>query len=200
MAQVNGDLPAVNSATAQVRSFAIHPKLCTVGADPMTQHLLDIPLIHDGVVAFRNNPFGKKSIAIGDSAYQTFAAPLLPYLARPWGYLRPYAEKADALGDQTLTKVEERVPVIKKPTEELYAGAKGIIALPIRTGFEAKDHVFKTYAQEKKKVGGENLVTYGKAIVSTTLITTSEIIIWVGDVMHYKKEEAKDVVNEKVNN
>ncbi|KAF9870483.1 CAP20 [Colletotrichum karsti] len=180
MAQVNGDLPAVNSATAQ--------------------HLLDYPVVHDGVVAFRNNPYGKRSIALGDSAYKTFAEPLLPYFARPWSIIRPYAEKADSIGDQTLTKVEERVPVIKKPTDELVAGAKGIIALPFRTGYEAKDHVFKTYSQEKKKIGGENLVTYGKALVSTTLITTSELIIWVGDVIHYKKEEAKDVVNEKVNN
>ncbi|KAL0940842.1 perilipin mpl1-like protein [Colletotrichum truncatum] len=180
MAQVNGDLPAVNSATAQ--------------------HLLDIPVFHDGVVAFRNNPYGKKSIALSDSVYQTLAVPFIPYFRRPWGYLRPYAEKADALGDQALTKVEERVPVIKKPTEELVAGAKAIIALPIRTGLEAKDHVFKTYAQEKKKVGGDNLVAYSKALVSTTLITSSELIIWVGDIIHHKKEETKDVVNEKANN
>lgn len=164
------------------------------------QHLLDIPVIHDGVVAFRNNPYGKKSIALGDSAYQTFAAPLLPYLARPWSIIRPYAEKADSLGDQTLTKVEERVPVIKKPTDELVAGAKGIIALPFRTGFEAKDHVFKTYSQEKKKIGGDNLVAYSKALVSTSIITGSELLIYLGDVIRNKKEEAKDVVNEKVNN
>ncbi|OLN92229.1 hypothetical protein CCHL11_01627 [Colletotrichum chlorophyti] len=180
MTQVNGDLPAVPSATLQ--------------------HLLDYPLVHDGVVTFRNNPVGKRSIALSDSAYKTFAAPFLPLLARPWSYVRPYAEKADALGDQALTKVEERVPVVKKPTEELVNGAKGIMALPIRTGLDAKDHVLKTYNQERKKVGGENLVTYGKALVSTALITSSEFIIWVGDVIHYKKEETKEVVNEKVNN
>ncbi|KAF6843989.1 perilipin mpl1-like protein [Colletotrichum musicola] len=180
MAQVNGDLPTVPSVTAQ--------------------HLLDIPVVHDGVVAFRNNPMGKRYLAISDSLYKNLAGPLVPYLAKPWSWVRPYAERVDALGDQALTKVEERVPVIKKPTDELYAGAKGIIYLPLQTGIEAKDHVLKTYAQEKKKVGGENIVTYGKAIVSTTLITSSEIIIWVGDVIHYKKEEAKDVVNEKANN
>ncbi|TDZ28790.1 hypothetical protein C8035_v008146 [Colletotrichum spinosum] len=180
MAQVNGDLPSSPSVTVQ--------------------HLMDYPLVHDSVVYVRNNPVGKKSLALSDSAYKTFAEPIVPYLSRPWAYLRPYAEKADALGDQALTKVEERVPIIKKPTEELYAGAKGIVALPIRTGLDAKDHVFKTYAQEKKKVGGENLATYSRAVLSTALITGSELLIWVGDVIHYKKEEAKDVVNEKVNN
>ncbi|WYZ37393.1 hypothetical protein EsH8_II_000899 [Colletotrichum jinshuiense] len=180
MAQVNGDLPSVNSAAIQ--------------------HLLDYPVVHDGVVTFRNNPYGKKSLALSDSAYKTFAEPLLPYFSRPWGYLRPYAEKADNLGDQALSKVDERFPIVKKPTDELYAGAKGIIALPIRTGLDAKDHVLKTYTQEKKKVGADNLVAYGKAIVSTALITSSELIIWVGDVIHYKKEETKEIVNEKVNN
>lgn len=157
-------------------------------------------MVHDGVVTFRNNPYGKKSLALSDSAYKTFAEPLLPYFSRPWGYLRPYAEKADNLGDQALSKVDERFPIVKKPTDELYAGAKGIIALPIRTGLDAKDHVLKTYTQEKKKVGADNLVAYGKAIVSTALITSSELIIWVGDVIHYKKEETKEIVNEKVNN
>ncbi|KAI3552715.1 uncharacterized protein CCOS01_13888 [Colletotrichum costaricense] len=180
MAQVNGDLPSVPSAALQ--------------------HFLDYPVVHDGVVTFRNHPVGKKSLVYSDSAYKTFAEPLLPYFARPWGYLRPYAEKADNLGDQALTKVDERFPVVKKPTEELYAGAKGIIALPIRTGVEAKDHVLKTFSQQKKKVGSENVVAYGKALIGTALITTSELIIWVGDVIHYKKEEAKEVVNEKTNN
>ncbi|KAK2064550.1 hypothetical protein LY76DRAFT_48407 [Colletotrichum caudatum] len=180
MAQVNGDLPSVNSVAIQ--------------------HLLDYPAVHDSVVTFRNNPVGKKSLAFSESAYKTFAEPLLPFFARPWNYLRPYAEKADNLGDQALSAVDERFPVVKKPTEELYAGARGIIALPFRTGFEAKDHVLKTYSQQKKKIGNDNVVALGKAVVSTVIISTSDLIIWVGDVMHYKKEEAKEIANEKINN
>ncbi|CRK17060.1 hypothetical protein BN1723_017510, partial [Verticillium longisporum] len=36
--------------------------------------------------------------------------------------------------DQALSKVDQQVPFVKKPTNELYAGAKGIIALPFKTG------------------------------------------------------------------
>lgn len=182
MAQVNGDIPssAHNSA--------------------FLQHLLDYPVIHDGVTTFRQNPYGQKSLQLSDSAYKTFAQPIIPYFTRPYELVRPYIAKADTLGDQALDKVDETAPFVKKPTSELYAGAKGIIFLPLNTGLETKDHVLQVYSSECKKYGGEGLFTYGKALFSTALISSSEFLTWAGNVLNHKKEQAKDSINDKANN
>ncbi|CRK37422.1 hypothetical protein HYQ45_005324 [Verticillium longisporum] len=184
MAQVNGDV----SSSAPSSAFV--------------QHLLDYPVVHDGVASFKQNPYGQKSLQLSDSAYKTFAQPFIPYLAGPFEFVRPYLQKADTFGDQALSKVDQQVPFVKKPTNELYAGAKGIIALPFKTGVETRDHVFKTYSAEYKKLGNgnDNVITYGKALVSTAFISSSEFLTWANNVLHYKKEEAKEAINEKANN
>lgn len=182
MAQVNGDIPS----SARNSAFI--------------QHLLDYPLIHDSVSTFRQNPYGQRSLELSDSAFKTFAQPVLPYFSRPYELVRPYLAKADTLGDQALDKVDETAPFVKKPTGELYAGAKGIFFLPYHTGLETKDHVLQVYSGEIKKFGGEGLLTYGKAIVSTALISSSEFLTWAGNVLHNKKEDAKESLNDKANN
>jgi len=65
---------------------------------------------------------------------------------------------------------------------------------------EGKDYIFKTYNSEVKKVGGEGLVTKGKALVTTTLIVGSDALSYVSNFLAAKKAETKEVVNEKVNN
>lgn len=89
---------------------------------------------------------------------------------------------------------------MKKPTGELYADAKGLIFLPYNTGIDTKDHVLQVYSSECKKIGGDNLVTYGKALVSTALISTSEFLTWAGNLIHEKKEDAKETIHDKTNN
>lgn len=182
MAQVNGDIPGSSHGSA------------------FLQHLLDYPVIYDGVTTFKQNPYGQKSLQLSDSAYKTFALPILPYFTRPYELVRPYIAKADTLGDQALDKVDENAPFVKKPTGELYAGAKGIIFLPYNTGIETKDHVLEVYSAECKKLGGDNIFTYGKALFSTALISSSEFLTWAGHVLNNKREDAKEVLNDKANN
>lgn len=163
------------------------------------QHLLKYPVINDSVKTFKENSYGQKSIQLGDSAYKTFAQPVLPYFSKPYQYVSPYVKKADSFGDTTLSKVDARFPIVKKPTGELYADAKSVVFFPYRKGMESKDHFVTTYSDEYKKVGGDGIVTYGKALISTTIIITSETVSWVGEFLTAKKAEAKDAV-EKVNN
>lgn len=158
------------------------------------------PIVHDGVDTFKQNPYGQRSIQLGNSAFETFALPLAPYLSRPFELVKPYLQKADSLGDQALSKVDQSAPFVKKPTNELYAGAKGIIGMPYKTGVETKDHVLKTYAAECKKFGGDSIVTYSKAFLSTAFISSSELLAWAGGVVHDKKEDAKEAYAEKANN
>lgn len=180
--QVNGDIPhAVNSL--------------------FLEHLLTYPLIKDGVTTIQSNQLGQKSIQIGDTAYRRLASPLLPYLSGPYQYVSPYVERADQLGDQTLARVDERFPAIKKPTGELYADARSLVLLPLTKGLEGKEHVLNVYSEECRKVGkNENLVTYGKALVGTAFAIGGETYTWVNDFIASRKAEAKESVNEKANN
>lgn len=157
-------------------------------------------MIHDGINTIKSNPYGQKSIELGDSAYKTFAQPVFPYFTKPYQYVSPYVKKADDLGDKTLSAVDERFPVVKKPAGEIYQDARNLVLLPLRTGLAGKDHVLETYNGEVKKVGGDNLVTYSKALLTTTLIVTTEVIQTIGSFLHTKKEQTKSVVDEKVNN
>ncbi|KAK2684791.1 hypothetical protein QWA68_016590 [Fusarium oxysporum] len=102
--QVNGEISA-----AQYSAFI--------------QHLLNYPVINDGIHAFKSNEYGRRSIKLGDAAYQTFAAPIIPYFSKPYQYVWPYVQKVDSLGGNALDRIDKRFPVVKKPTEELYEGS-----------------------------------------------------------------------------
>jgi hypothetical protein len=155
-------------------------------------------LFSDSIKTFKQNPLGQKSLSLADQGYQTFAKPILPYFSKPYQYVHPYVAKLDSIGDSTLSKVDEKFPVVKKPTGELYENAAGIAFFPLRKGLEGKDYVLKTYNTECKKVGGEGLVTMGKAAVTTTLVVTSDALNWLSNYLGAKKEQTKEVVNEKI--
>lgn len=72
--------------------------------------------------------------------------------------------------------------------------------MPLRMSFEAKDYVWKTYGSECKKVGGDGVVAYGKAAITTGLIVGSDALGWLSEFLSAKKEQAKEVGNEKLNN
>jgi hypothetical protein len=157
-------------------------------------------VIIDTINTFKSIPLGKKSLSIADQGFNTFAKPVLPYFSKPYQFVSPYVAKADSIGDSTLSKVDERFPVVKKPTNELYDNATGLAFLPLRKGLEGKDYVFNTYKSEMKKVGGEGIVTMGKAAVTTTLIVSSDALSWLGSFLSKKKEQTKDVATDKMAN
>lgn len=164
------------------------------------QHLTSYPVVSDSIKTFKSNPYGAKSVELSNHAYVSISKPLAPYLSKPYEYMSPYVVRADSLGDAALSKVDERAPFVKKPTSELIDNGKGVMFFPLKKGGEAKEYVFKTYNSEVKKVGGEGIVTYGKAAVTTTLIVSSDALSWLSDFLSAKKEQAKEVSNEKLNN
>ncbi|KAL7922917.1 hypothetical protein ACQKWADRAFT_312453 [Trichoderma austrokoningii] len=160
------------------------------------QHLLSFPLVSDGVHTVAANEYAQRSFKLGDSAYQTFAAPILPYFAGPYGYVSPYVQKADTFGDKTLDRIEERFPIIKKPTNDLYNDTRGLILLPYQKGLEGKDHVFQVYASELKKLEQQGVVAQGKAAVSTAFVVSNETLAWLSSFVAVKKGDA---TKEKIN-
>ncbi|KAH8677816.1 hypothetical protein BX600DRAFT_137696 [Xylariales sp. PMI_506] len=167
-----------------------HPTSATL------QHITGYPVVNDALSTFKKNPYGQKSIELGDSAYKTFAVPVLPYFARPYQYVSPYVKKADEFGAGALTKVDEKLPILTKPTQEIYDSGRQIVFFPVVKSKETKDHVFDIYNSEIKKVGGEGIVTYGKALISTSLVVTSEALTWISDIIRSSKTKAKEVAND----
>jgi len=158
------------------------------------------PVVSDSISAFKSNPLGAKSLSLSEQGYNALAKPVLPYLAKPYQYVSPYVAKADSLGASTLSKIDTTFPVVKKPTGEIYDNAKGYAFFPVAKVTEGKDYIFKTFNSEVKKVGGEGLITKGKAAVTTTLIVSSDALSWLSNFLAAKKAETKEVVSEKVGN
>ncbi|KAK3371822.1 hypothetical protein B0T24DRAFT_338361 [Lasiosphaeria ovina] len=177
--QVNGDVP---------HSAAV-------------DHILAYPVVNDSINQFKANPIGKRSLELGDKVYRTFAAPVLPWFSRPLQYVAPYIKKADDLGDRTLSKVDEKFPILKKPTQDIYSDVKTIAGFPYRVGQIGKDHVVSTYQTECKSVQSDNnLVTYGKAAITTALILTTDAYITLSNFFGAKAKEVKQSTEERTNN
>ncbi|KAM0297899.1 hypothetical protein HYE67_003391 [Fusarium culmorum] len=178
--QVNGDV-----SPAQYSAFI--------------QHLLNYPVISDGVHTFKSNELGQRSIRLSDAAYQTFAAPVVPYFSRGYQYVSPYVQKVDNLGDKTLDRIDQKFPAVKKPTDELYQDTRALIMFPLQKGLEGKDHVFQVYNSEIKKVEQGGLVAHGKAAVTTVLVVSNETLSWLSSFLHQKKADTTNAINEKIN-
>jgi len=131
------------------------------------RHLLTLPAVQDGVRAFSANPLGKMSIRLTNSVYELVGAPMLSLLNKPLAYVIPYAKRADEFGVETLYKVEEKYPVVKKPSSELLNDAKEVASGPAR-------HVVEVYNGAYKKTGGNPTIASAKAAVETAAIVTLE--------------------------
>merc|ERR1712225_89597 len=155
-------------------------------------HLISYPVISDSISTFKSNPYGAKSLSITTSLSHKLADPLLPYLTKPYQYVSPYITKADSLGDSTLSTIDSKFPVVKKPTGELIDNGKAIVFFPLKKGTEGKEYVVGVYGSECKKVGGEG--------IATGLVVGGDAYGWLSGFLAGKKAEAKEVSNEKLNN
>jgi hypothetical protein len=173
----------------------LHPTALT---NLCAQHLISFPVISDSISTFKSNPYGAKSLDLTSAGFERIGKPLLPYLAKPYQYVSPYVQKADSLGDSTLSTLEARFPVVKKPTGELYHDGRAVVFFPLRKGAEGKEYVVGVFGSEKKKAGQEGLVGYGWALLSTGLVVSNDAFHWVSGYIAGQKAEAKEVVNEKL--
>lgn len=198
--KVNGEVPS--SAFLSVR-HSLPPLHRTVqyiaplkySTNP-PQHLASFPLISDSITTFKTNPYGAKSLDLTTASLQRLE-PLLPYLAKPYQYVSPYVQKADSLGDSTLSTIETRFPLVKKPTGELYSEGRDIVFFPLKKGTEGKEYVIGVFGSEKKKAGQEGLVGYGKALIGTGFIVGGEAYKLVSGYLAGSKKEVNEVVSEK---
>ncbi|KAK0740803.1 putative pathogenesis associated protein Cap20 [Schizothecium vesticola] len=194
----NGNIYTVLSQNGDGNHATSQPAINGDGTSwAFVNHILNYPVVNDSVATFKSTPLGQRSLKFGDSAYRTFAVPVLPYFSWPLQLITPYAKKADDLGDKTLSRVDEKFPIVKKPTDELISDARSMASIPLRVGQTGKEHVLSTYGAELNKTGGNGLLGRGKAAVTTALILTSESLATVSSYLNEKKKQSREVVEEK---
>jgi hypothetical protein len=161
------------------------------------QHIRGYPVVNDVVSYYQKNPYGKKSLELGDTAYQVFARPLVLYLEKPYElYLSAYVQKADRFGAGALNKIDEKIPIIKESTESIQAKSKQVAFYPVVKTKETTDHLFDVYNSEAKRVGGHGVVATGKALLSTGIVLTTEALDFINDYLRAGKEKAEKASNE----
>jgi len=158
-------------------------------------HLLRYPVVNDGVTTVKENKYGQQGIALSNTAFQTLAKPVMPYLLRPYEFVSPYVKKADDIGDKTLSHIDQRFPVVTKPTAEVYADTKSLVMFPYRKGVEGKEHVIHVYSDERKQVGGDGIMPFGKAVVITALVVATNALSYVKTCLNSTKKQAMEKAN-----
>lgn len=154
-------------------------------------------MISDSITTFKNNKYGATSLKYADQGYERLAKPFLPYLSYPYAYVAPYVAKVDSLGDQGLSKVDEKFPIVKEDTEKVKSTLVDTAFFPLRVAGDASKHVLDTYGSEYKKCGGHGYVASGKAVITTGLVISQESLGWLSDFLSDKKEQTKTTVSNK---
>lgn len=106
--------------------------------------------------------------------------------------MSPYLAKADTLGDQGLTRIDDRFPIIKEDTEKLRTSLYDGAHRPVRLAGDAKSHLFDVYGTEYRKCGGDGLVANGKAVITTGLVLSQESLAFVSSLLQSSKDQVKD--------
>ncbi|KAF4301059.1 hypothetical protein SLS57_007911 [Botryosphaeria dothidea] len=165
-----------------------------------TQHLSSYPVVSDLISTYKSNPYGQKSLDLSTAAYDRFGKPIVPYLSKPYGYVAPYVQRADSLADNGLSEVEKRFPIVKENTSTIKGKVVEVAYFPLRVAGQGRDYLFSTYNDEYQKTGGNGIITTAKAVISTELKITADVLQIIADYLGPKKEEAKKFVHEKANN
>ena len=180
-------IPTLQTCLSFTLLFHREPHLIHI----LPQHLTSYPLVSDTLETYKTNPYGQKSLQLATNSYAKYLSPLVPYLRTPYSFISPYVVKADELGDAGLERVDARFPIVKEDTLKLKDRVVNVAFFPVTKAGEGKDYVLSTYGSEYKKCGGDGYVAGGKAVVTTGLVVTSDVITWVGGFLKAGKGRAE---------
>ena len=115
---------------------------------------------------------------------------MFPYFRTPYSIVKPYLQRADSIGDSSLSTVDEKFPAVKSTNlDKVKTSAWDIFNYPFKVTGQGKDYVFSTYNDEYQKVAGDGIFAYGKAIISTELRVASDALHAIGNYLGPKKDE-----------
>ena len=121
----------------------------------------------------------------------------MPYAKRPYGYVAPYVAKADSLGSDALSRVDHTFPIVKEDTEKIKGTVLDFAYFPFRMIGDSRNYVLDTYSSEYKKCGGDGYVAGSKAVITTSLVVTSDTLSWLSTFLGQKKDEGADYAADK---
>jgi hypothetical protein len=160
------------------------------------QHLQTYPVVHDGLEFYKSHPYGAKSLSIVHKTYNSFVAPLHPYLQTPYSYLSPYLSRADELGDSGLSKVDTRFPIVKEDTGKLKQTVSEYVGLPFALAGKGREYLVGTWQDEYSKTRGDGVVKSVKALISTELKIGMDGYTLLVEYWQKGHKEASKKVNE----
>ncbi|MCJ1279702.1 hypothetical protein MMC21_007526 [Puttea exsequens] len=160
-------------------------------------HLTSYPAVSDSINAFKSNPYGKKSLNLSQTGYEKFVSPFVPYAKGPYGYVAPYVSKADTLGSDALSKVDQTFPIVKEDTDKIKGTVLDLAYFPFRLVGDSKNYILDTYTSEYKKCGGDGVIAGSKAVITTSLAVTSDTLTWLSSFLGQKKEEGQQFASDK---
>jgi len=160
-------------------------------------HIKSYPAVSDSIDAVKSHPYGAKAFETGNAAYDRFGQPVVDALKGPYAYVKPYAEKADSLGDKGLGKLDETFPIFKEDTQTLVDTAKGYISYPFEVAGKGRDYLYNTWSDKYSETSsrndrGDGLLTLAFAGAGTVLKIQTDVLNAVSDYLGPKKDAAKD--------
>ncbi|KAK7183301.1 hypothetical protein DPSP01_000574 [Paraphaeosphaeria sporulosa] len=172
----------------------------TNGEKPQSKvlsHLQTYPVVNDGLEFYKSHPYGAKSLNLVHKTYNSFVAPLHPYLQTPYSYLSPYLSRADELGDSGLSKVDTRFPIVKEDTSKLKQTVSEYVGLPFALAGKGRAYVVGTWQDEYSKTRGDGVVKSVKALISTELKIGLDGYTLLVEYWQKGHKEVNKKVNEK---
>ena len=190
--------PQLTTRSLPIHSFAQSDSTDKVIADRShLQHIKSYPVVHDGMETFKSYPVGQKSIDLTQTGYNKFVAPVVPYAKGPYGYVAPYVAKADSLASDGLTKVDQTFPIVKEDAQTIKGTVLDYAFFPFRLANDSKNYVLDTYSSEYKKCGGDGYVSGGKALITTSMVVTSDTLAWLSSFLSARKQEGQNYADAK---
>lgn len=118
-------------------------------------------------------------------------------MSRPYSFIAPYVAKADSLGDAGLSKIDDKVPIVKEDTKTIQDALLSYAHFPVVKAGEGKTYLLNKYNDEYKKCGGNGYVASAKAVISTSLLVGSDGLDFVASWLGSKKEQTKELAKDK---
>ncbi|MDI1487536.1 MAG: hypothetical protein OHK93_006806 [Ramalina farinacea] len=157
-------------------------------------HLTSYPTISTSIDTYKSYPLGRRSIELSHTSYTKFLSPLLSYTRPYQGYFAPYLSRADTLASSGLDKIDTRFPILTEPPSKIKDQILDLGYTPLRLASDGKTYVLDTYGAEYDKCGPQgSYVTSSKALVTTSMVVTSDALAYLSSLFSKGKAQGEDL-------
>ncbi|RPA80937.1 hypothetical protein BJ508DRAFT_117507 [Ascobolus immersus RN42] len=120
--------------------------------------------------------------------------PFAPLLEKANNIAAPVVNKVDDFAESKLGQLDEKVPFVKKPTQELADFLSQQKDFATGLAQKEREYVLSVFADELEKAAGDNKTGYiptAKAGVNTGIVISQELIAWITELVQKRRAESK---------